>query len=103
MMKLLKRISILIVFISFGKIGFSQNVVSGYVKNKTSGEPVPAVSITVKGNHTGTLTNEKGYFKISTTSTNPVILVVSSIGYETQEVNASAGNTKIEVNLVPSF
>src|SRR5436853_2640220 len=103
MMKLLKPISILIVFISFGKIGFSQSVVSGYVKNKNTGEPVPAVSVTVKGNHIGTFTNEKGYFKLATSSANPVILVVSSIGYETQEVNATAGSTNIEVSKVPSF
>jgi outer membrane receptor protein involved in Fe transport len=103
MMKLLKRISILIVSILFAKIGFSQNVVSGYVKNKTSGEPIPAVSIMIKGNHTGTLTNEKGYFKLATGSASPVILIVSSIGYETQEVNAAAGSNNIEINMVPSF
>src|SRR6476646_3273342 len=102
MMKLLKRTSIVIVSIFFGKISFAQNV-AGYVKNKTSGDPIPAVSVTVKGTHSGTLTNEKGYFKLSTSHAGPVVLVVSSISYETQEVNAAAGNTNIQVDMVPSF
>src|SRR6476469_2408500 len=102
MMKLLKRISIVIVLIFFGKISFAQNV-AGYVKNKTSGDPVAAVSVTVKGTHSGTLTNEKGYFKITTGKSGSVMLVVSSIGYETQEVNAAAGSGNIRVDMVPSF
>ena len=101
-MKLLKRISIVIVLIFFGKISFAQTV-AGYVKNKTSGDPVPVVSVIVKGTHSGTLTNEKGYFKLTPGKAGVVVLVVSSIGYETQEVNASTGGANVQVDLVPSF
>ncbi len=101
-MKLLTRISIVIVLIFFGKTSFAQNV-AGYIKNKTSGDPVPAVSVTIKGTRSGTLTNEKGYFKLATGKAGAVVLLVSSIGFETQEVNAVAGGANVQVNLVPSF
>ena len=64
MMKLLKPILIVIVLIFFGKISFAQNI-AVYVKNKTTGDPVAAVSVIIKGTHSGTLTNEKGYFKLA--------------------------------------
>ena len=102
MMKLLKCISIIIVLIFFGQTSFAQNV-AGYVKNKTNGDPIPAVSIILKSTNNGTLTNEKGYFKLTTTKAGTVVLVVSSIGYETQEVNVTAGSTNVQVNMVPSF
>jgi hypothetical protein len=102
MMKLLKRISIVIVLILFGKISFAQSV-AGYIKNKTSGDPIPAVSVTVKGTHNGTLTNEKGYFKVTTGKAGSMVLVISSIGYEAQEINATAGGTNVQVAMAPSF
>ena len=101
-MSLLKRISIAIVFIFFGKLSFAQSV-AGYVKNKTTGEPIPAVSVTLKGTNEGTLTNEKGYFKLNTGKAGSVILVVSSISYELQEVNAAAGSSNIQVAMIPTF
>lgn len=101
-MKLLKRTSVVIVLILFGKISFAQNV-AGYVRNKTSGDPIPAVSVTVKGTHSGTLTNEKGYFKLTTGKAGSVVLVISSIGYATQEIPAAAGNINLQVDMVPSF
>ena len=102
MIKVLKRILIVIVFVFAGKISFAQTV-AGNVKNQTSGDPVPAVSVTLKGTHIGTLTNEKGYFKLSTGKAGAVVLVVSSIGYETQEVNATAGGANLQVEMIPSF
>ncbi len=101
-MKPLKRISIVLVLILFVQASFAQTI-AGYVKNKTTGEPVPSVAITIKGTQTGTLTNEKGYFKITTSKSVPVVLVVSSIGYETQEINATAGSANVQVDMVPSF
>jgi outer membrane receptor for ferrienterochelin and colicin len=101
-MNLLKRISIVVVLIFFGKASFAQTV-AGYVKNKTTGDPVPVVSVIVKGTHSGTLTNEKGYFKLAPGKAGVAVLVVSSIGYETQEVNASTGGANVQVDLVPSF
>ncbi|GAC1592807.1 MAG: TonB-dependent receptor [Ginsengibacter sp.] len=64
---------------------FAQSVViPGTIKNVSTGEPVPAVSITVKGSGTGTFTNDKGEFKLMVNQKFPITLVISSIGYESQ-------------------
>jgi len=55
--------------------------------------PIPGTTIRVKGSKTGTSADSDGSFKISA---NPnATLVVSAIGYETQEVNIGAGSSVV--------
>lgn len=51
------------------------------------GEPLPGASVAVKGTTTGTVTNEKGEFKINV----PVgtVLVISYVGYTSQEITVA--------------
>jgi uncharacterized membrane protein YbjE (DUF340 family) len=68
---------------------FAQNVtVSGNVRNSSTKEGAGAVSITVKGSTAGTFTDDKGNFRITVKSL-PVTLLVSSVGYELQEITVS--------------
>jgi outer membrane receptor protein involved in Fe transport len=62
-----------------------QFTVSGKVKSKNSNEPVPKVSIAVKGSSIGTVTDEDGRFELILSSL-PVTLVVSSVGFQTREI-----------------
>jgi iron complex outermembrane receptor protein len=62
----------------------------------TSG--VPGVTITAKGTKTGTATKSDGTFTLSVPS-NVTTLIISSVGYATQEVSIG-GQTSIEVSLV---
>ena len=65
---------------------FAQTVtISGTVRNSTSKEGVPAVSIVVKGTSTGTYTDDKGAFSFSTSAKLPVTLVFSSVGFAPRE------------------
>jgi outer membrane receptor protein involved in Fe transport len=75
----------------------AQNVtISGNVRNGNTKEGAGAVSVTVKGSTAGTFTDDKGNFKITVKSL-PVTLLVSSVGYELQEVTVSnAGFTQVE-------
>ncbi|MEP6726409.1 MAG: carboxypeptidase-like regulatory domain-containing protein, partial [Bacteroidota bacterium] len=52
----------------------------GNVKNSSSKDAVPAVSVTVKGSAAGTFTNEKGDFRLITSQQLPLTLIISSIG-----------------------
>ena len=80
----------------------AQNVtLSGSVKNNQSKEGVPAVSVTIKGSASGTYTDDKGGFKITTSSRPPLTLVFSSIGFQTKEVAVSSAASAIEVGLDP--
>ena len=72
------------------------NIVNGRVTNM-HGEPLAAVSITVKGTNIGTSTNDKGNYLIEV----PVngILVFSNVGFVGEKI-AVSGRTKIDVTLI---
>jgi hypothetical protein len=74
--------------------------ISGTVRNSTSKEGVPAVSIVIKGTSTGTYTDDKGAFSISTSAKLPFILVLSSVGFESKEVEVGNASTALEIDLV---
>ena len=80
---------------------FSQPIIlSGTVKNATTKEIVPSVSVEIKDADAGTFTDDKGNFRISTTKALPLTLIFSSIGYDPQEINVSS-TTNINVALLP--
>lgn len=76
----------------------SNKVVSGKVTDE-KGEPLPGVSIKVKGTSFGTTSDINGAFSINVPDN--AILVFSFIGYQAQEV-AVGGKTSVTVSLVPS-
>ncbi len=81
---------------------FAQNVtINGNVLNSNTKEAAGAVSITVKGAETGTFTDDKGNFKV-TVAKLPVTLLISSIGYEMQEVTVTNASKVIDVAFKPS-
>ena len=81
---------------------WSQTVaLSGNVKNMGNQQVVPAVSVAVKGTGQGTFTDEYGNFKLAVSKL-PVILVFSSIGFETKEVSIDNATSPIQVEFVPS-
>ncbi|HYF69446.1 MAG TPA: SusC/RagA family TonB-linked outer membrane protein [Ohtaekwangia sp.] len=62
---------------------FAQTV-SGRVTSSADGQPLPGVSILVKGTNTGTTTNAEGNFTVNANADQ--MLVLSFIGYATKEV-----------------
>lgn len=71
--------------------------ITGTVRNESSKEAVPAVSIRVKGTNQGTFTNSDGEFSISVDKL-PVTLVFTSIGYLDQEVSVSDASKPVSVD-----
>ena len=94
-----KNIVLLITIFYSTTIWCQKSTISGTVKNSNTGEMVPAVSVTIKGNSNGTFTNEKGFFRLSINSF-PSTLIFSSVGYETQEMPMNAGSEKVNVDFV---
>jgi len=60
------------------------SIITGNISSVT-GEVVPSVSIQIKGTNLGTVTDAKGFYKISVDGEKP-ILVVSSTGYDSQVI-----------------
>jgi len=79
---------------------FAQKTVTGKVTDSKDGSPLAGVSILAKGTGTGTQTKADGTFSLSVPS-NSNTLVVSSVGYATQEVTI-ASQTSVDVLLVSS-
>ncbi len=80
--------------------GFAQTVtITGIVRNSVTKELLPSVSVIAKGSSAGTFTNENGVFKLSVDKT-PVVLVFSSVGYETQELTAGSTGTELTIDFV---
>jgi outer membrane receptor protein involved in Fe transport len=77
--------------------------ISGNVKNSKTKDVISAVSVMIKGTNTGTFTDDKGNFKLSTTQKLPFTLVISSVGFTQQEVSVSDANKVIAVDFVPSI
>ena len=89
------------IFISIS--AFAQSVIiNGNVRSSVDKEFVPAASITIKGGTSGTFTDSKGNFKLSTNQKLPFTLVVSSIGFETQEIQVADASTALQVDFKPS-
>jgi hypothetical protein len=75
-----------------GRGGFDQDV-TGRVTNE-KGEPVLGATVQVKGTNTATTTDIEGRFRISVPAADNAILVISFVGYDTQEV-AVSGRTSV--------
>ncbi len=75
------------------------STVTGLVKAKDDGLPMPGVTVKVKGTQTGAQTDVNGKYSVSAPAGS--ILIFSFIGYLTQEVPV-AGKTVIDVTLDPT-
>ncbi len=83
--------------------GQTTNVVSGNIKNSQTKENLSAVSIIIKGSAAGTYSDEKGNFRIVTSQKPPFVIVISSIGYTTKEINVESAGQALAVELEPGF
>lgn len=71
----------------------------GTVQDADTQEALPAVSIGIKGTTVGTSSNPDGTFSLQTKQTLPITLVVSFIGYASQDVLVSEAGKPIIINL----
>src|SRR5262245_25823355 len=101
MRKSYRFLAALLIAGTFSLVAFSQKeTISGNVRNSSTTESVPAVSVTVKGGKQGTFTDDKGNFSLTVTKL-PVTLVFSSVGFATKEVEVTSA-TNLTVDLAPS-
>jgi TonB-linked SusC/RagA family outer membrane protein len=86
-----KIASLFTMLMLFSALAFGQNrVISGTVTDDQQ-NPLPGVSVVIKGTRTGTATDNNGQFRINAKTGD--VLVVSSTGLEPQEVTVGAGST----------
>lgn len=87
----------LILFLSAST--FAQTKIGGKVMDADSKEPLIGVSIGVKGAVTGTISDAKGNFSLSTNKAGALTIVVSMVGYERQEIPVKGNKTDFQIAL----
>ena len=89
------------VFVLLVQVASAQDkTITGKVTDSKDGAPVQGATVQAKGTRTGTSTKADGSFTLSVGS-NVSTLVISSVGYETQEVSI-AGKSSVEISFVSS-
>ncbi|WP_258103651.1 TonB-dependent receptor domain-containing protein [Marinoscillum sp. MHG1-6] len=83
---LLLRKFLFLLFIATALSVFGQTTISGTITDNDSGEPLIGVNILVKGTVLGTITDYTGKYILEVSSDPPFSLVISSVGYERQEI-----------------
>ena len=94
-----KNLKVILVILAFtiSHVSFAQDIsISGMVTDQESGEPLPGVTIVVKGTTIGTITNFDGIYNINVEQ--GATLQFSYIGYETIE-QIVGGQTTINIAL----
>ena len=86
MRKSYRSLAALLLSTFFSIAAISQTTITGNVRNSTTKDVIPAVSVIVKGGIAGTYSDERGNFKLVTNQKPPFTIVISSVGFETQEI-----------------
>jgi len=95
----LKQLFLTGFLLMFSLIGFAQSKVSGIVKDAGNGQPLPGVTVAIKGTTTAVSTDINGAFSINVPATGTIRF--SMIGYAPKEI-AINGSKSIEISLSPS-
>ena len=93
-----RRVGVFLLVLSMTLMAFGQqHVVNGTVTD-TSGEPAVGATVRVKDTQTGVITSIDGKFSIQVADVSKAVLIISYIGYDTEEI-ALNGKTSIRVTL----
>ncbi len=85
-----------LLFVSVGTLlGQELKEVTGVVISKEDNLPIISASVFVKGTKVGTVTDEKGNFKLTNLPSNAKFLIVSYIGMKDEEVAIKSGKMRI--------
>ncbi|WP_282079887.1 TonB-dependent receptor [Aquimarina algiphila] len=91
--------TIILVFMLFvGVITTAQNVINGKVVDEFN-QPIPGVSIALKGTTEGTISDFDGNFSLTVSKAYPFTLEVSSVGFETGTVVVTSGSGDLTITL----
>lgn len=97
-----KFLSIILCFtFSISICSYAQSItIYGNVKNSKTGDPISAVSITIKNTAVGTFTNDKGEFSLKINQPLAITIIASCIGFETQEKEIEVADIKKSITIL---
>ena len=83
----------------FAQVSFAQNITISGTVSDSQGQPLPGASVFIKGTTVGTMTDFDGNFSFEAANTGGKILVVSYLGYRSQEVQLTGQNQQVSAVL----
>ena len=86
-----------LLLVCMASLAYGQVTISGTIIDKKENRPLSGATVQVKNSSVATTTNERGAFSLKAASAN-VTLVVTSVGYLTQEIKVD-GRTEISITL----
>ncbi|MEO6931376.1 MAG: TonB-dependent receptor, partial [Chitinophagaceae bacterium] len=78
-------------------------VLSGTVKNQSTKDPIPSVTVSVNNSTSGSVTDDQGVFKLNTGQKPPFTLSFSSVGFKTKEVLVKSLTDALNIELEPGY
>lgn len=98
--RLLLLLFLIITNFSFTVNGQQSYVITGKVSDEITGEPLPGAAIQIEKSALGTITNQKGEFRLNSITQYSVHLKVSFLGYEPQTILCEFTNqSSIDLNI----
>jgi hypothetical protein len=92
----MKRTCSIIVLIFITSIPlFSQKLISGYIRDRETRQPLAAANIQIVGTFQGTISNTEGKYLLQLNKT-PSTILVSYIGYQSQQVTINRNHGKFQ-------
>ncbi|WP_324671387.1 TonB-dependent receptor [Hymenobacter sp. GOD-10R] len=73
--------------------------ISGTIRDNNNHQPLPGVTVSVKGGTVGTQSDATGAFALKERLRFPFTLVFSFIGYETREIQVASASSRLQVSL----
>ncbi|NUM82079.1 carboxypeptidase-like regulatory domain-containing protein, partial [bacterium] len=81
---------------------FAQSTITGYVRDASSGEALPAASLQIEGTYQGAITNREGRYILKIERL-PSVILIRYIGYESKRVTINSDfPTQVDIELKPS-
>ena len=77
----------------------AQTRIAGKITDDARKEPLAGISIAVRGKVIGTITDTRGNFSLSTNTARPFTLVVTGVGFQTQEFTINNDQTNLDITL----
>jgi iron complex outermembrane recepter protein len=93
-----KTLLLLLIMVSL-KMHAQTTILKGTVLDAQTREPLAGANITIKGKLTGTITDGQGNFRLNTSVKFPVELIISSLGFQKQEIQVISVDNSISVEM----
>ncbi|SFV34896.1 TonB-dependent receptor [Thermoflavifilum thermophilum] len=83
-------------------VAIAQSTIKGQIVDQVTGESLSNASVYIQGSGEGTISDRTGHFTLTTHHAFPLTLVISFVGYKTQNITLQEPQTSLNIQLVPT-